>query len=125
MRVDGVFQQETSEVAALAARLRELATSARPQLPTPTLEPADGRRSEHYEAADTAELRQFAEALESVTQRLNSDVRLSVDDETGRVVATIIDRKTREVIRQVPLQDLLDIAARLNDLVGLLFDAEG
>ena len=125
MRVDGVFQQDTSEVAALAARLRELATSARPQLPTPTLEPADASRSEHYEAADTAELRQFAEALESVTQRLNSDVRLSFDDETGRVIATIIDRETREVIRQVPLQDLLDIAARLNDLVGLLFDAEG
>jgi len=125
MRVEGVLHYDTSEVAALAARLRELATSARPERPTPSLEAADDRRVDEYEAATDAELRQFAEALEDVTQRLNSEIRMDVDDDTGRVVAQIIDRETREVIRQVPLQELLDIAARLNDLVGLLFDAEG
>jgi len=125
MRVEGVVQHDTSEVAALAARLRELATSARPERPTPSLEAAESRRVDDNEPATDAELRQFAEALEGVTQRLNSEIRMNVDDDTGRVVAQIIDRETREVIRQVPLQELLDIAARLNDLVGLLFDAEG
>ena len=125
MRVEGVLQHDTSEVAALAARLRELATSARPERPTPSLEAAESRRVDEYEAATDAELRQFAEALEGVMQRLNSEIRMDIDDDTGRVVAQIIDRETREVISQVPLQELLDIAARLNDLVGLLFDAEG
>ena len=125
MRVEGVLQHDTSEVAALAARLRELATSARPERPTSSLEAADDRRVDEYEAATDAELRQFAEALEGVTQRLNRDIRMDVDDDTGRVVAQIIDRETREVLRQVPLQELLDIASRLNDLVGLLFDVEG
>ena len=125
MRVEGVVQHDTSEVAALAARLRELATSARPERPTQSLEAAESRRVDKYEVATDAELRQFAEALEDVTQRLNSEIRMDIDDDTGRVVAQIIDRETREVIRQVPLQELLDIAARLNDLVGLLFDVEG
>ena len=125
MRVEGVLQHDTSEVAALAARLRELATSARPERPTSSLEAAESRQVDEYEPATDAELRQFAEALEGVTQRLNRDIRMDVDDDTGRVVAQIIDRETREVLRQVPLQELLDIASRLNDLVGLLFDVEG
>ena len=125
MRVEGVLQHDTSEVAALAVRLRELATSARPERPTPSLESAESRLIDEDETATDAEVRQFAEALEDVTHRLNSEIRMDVDDKTGRVVAQIIDRETREVIRQIPLQELLDIAARLNDLVGLLFDAEG
>ena len=127
MRVDGVPRQDAPEAAALAARLRELATSARSQRPTPSSGPVDTRRIDtfEFEAASEAELRQFAEALDGVTQRLNSDIRFNVDGDTGRVIAHIIDRESREVIRQVPLQELLDIAARLNDLVGLLFDAEG
>ena len=125
MRVEGVVQSDTSEVVALAARLRELATSARPERPTPSLESAESRQVDEYETATDVELRQFAEALEGVTQRLNREIRMDIDDDTGRVVAQIIDRETREVLRQVPLQELLDIATRLNDLVGLLFDAEG
>jgi len=125
MRVDGVPRQDTPEVTAMVARLRELATSARPQQPTPSLEPADIHRVDKYQAAGEAELRQFAEALEGVTRRLNSEIRLNIDDGTGRVVAQIVDRETHQVISQVPPQELLDIAARLNDLVGLLFDTEG
>jgi uncharacterized FlaG/YvyC family protein len=125
MRVEGVPQQDTTEVAAVAARLRELATSAR--LERPTLSPGNGkgRRIDTFETANETDLRRFAEALENVTRRLNSEVRLDVDDDTGRVIAQIIDRDSREIIRQVPPEELLHIAARLNDLVGLLFDAEG
>ena len=83
------------------------------------------RQVDAFEPTNGSDLRQFAEALEDVTRRLNSDVQMDIDDDTGRVVAKIIDRDTREVIRQIPPEELLHIAARLNDLVGLLFDAEG
>ncbi len=125
MRVEGVPQHEATEVAAVAARLRELATSARSQRPALSPEPGNVRQIDTFEPTNGSDLWRFAEALEDVTQRLDSDVRLDVDDDTGRVVAKIIDRDTREVIRQIPPEELLHIAARLNDLVGLLFDAEG
>jgi len=125
MRVESMSQQGTSEVAALAARLRELATSARPQRPTSDLGLAEALFAEQQEETTEPGLTQFADALDGVTERLDSDIRLRVDEPTGRVVAQIIDRGTGEVVRQVPLQELLDIAARINDLVGLLFDAEG
>ncbi len=125
MRVESVRQQGTSEIAALAARLRELATSARPQRPTSDLDPAEALSAKQQEETTEPGLTQFADALDGVTERLDSDIRLRVDEPTGRVVAQIIDRGTGEVVRQIPLQELLDIAARINDLVGLLFDAEG
>ena len=128
MRVDGVPRQDASKVVALVARLRELATSAQPERPTPRPAPIDQYRADQSDQQKTVsetELRQFAETLEGATQRLNSGIRLDIDEGTGRVIAQIIDRDTREVVRQIPSQELLDIAAHLNDLVGLLFDAEG
>ena len=125
MRVEGIPRGDRTEVAAVAARLRELAASAR--LDRPTLSPESGHVSQfdNTESTNGSDLGQFAEALESVTKRLNSNIRLDIDEPTGRVVAKIIDRDTNEVVRQIPPEEMLRIAARLNDLVGLLFDAEG
>lgn len=125
MRVEGIPKKEAVDVAAVTARLRELAYSARSQRPALSPKPENVREVDSFDPANGLELRQFAEALEDVTLRLNSDVRLHVDDNTGRVIAQIIDCDTREIIRQIPPEELLHMAARLNDLVGLLFDAEG
>jgi len=49
--------------------------------------------------------------------------RIRIDDGTKRIVAQILD-ENREVIKQIPPEDLLQIAARLRQLEGLLFDTD-
>lgn len=67
------------------------------------------------------------EALHAAAQKANqailglgSDLRFSIDKDTGIHVVKFIDDKTKEVIRQIPAQEMLDIAKRLDELKGLL-----
>lgn len=67
------------------------------------------------------------EALRTATQKANqaiaglgSDLKFTVDDETGSNVVKFVDVKTKEVIRQIPAQEMLVIAKHLDELRGLL-----
>ena len=67
------------------------------------------------------------ESLKEATQRANeavaglrSDLKFAIDDETGINVVKFIDVKPQEVIRQIPAQEMLVIAKRLDELQGLL-----
>ena len=48
---------------------------------------------------------------------------LFVDEATGQVVAKILNAE-REVIKQIPPEEALEIAARFQNLVGLILDAQ-
>ena len=46
----------------------------------------------------------------------------SLHEATNRVSIKIIDSKTKEVIREVPPEKALDAAAKMMELVGVMFD---
>ena len=54
-------------------------------------------------------------------ENTRADVRVHVDEATQRIVAEVLNNQ-QEVIRQLPPEELLRIAARLDDVVGLIFD---
>jgi flagellar protein FlaG len=67
------------------------------------------------------------EALKEATHRANqaiaglgSDLKFTIDEDTGVNVVKFIDVSTKEVIRQIPAQEMLEISKRLDELQGLL-----
>jgi Uncharacterized flagellar protein FlaG len=52
-------------------------------------------------------------------QPINSNLEFSVNDDTGQLVVKIIDRATKEVIRQMPSEEMLAIAKTLDSIKGL------
>ena len=65
--------------------------------------------------------------LESVTKQIDSFLRsqnhnlnFRVDKDSGKMVVTITDGVTGEVIRQVPGEEALKMAQRIEDMTGLL-----
>lgn len=65
--------------------------------------------------------------IESVTKQIDSFLRsqnhnlnFRVDKESGKMVVTITDGVTGEVIRQVPGEEALKMAQRIDDMTGLL-----
>lgn len=50
-------------------------------------------------------------------------IELSVDQETGRVVARVIDRESGEVVRQVPPDYVLQLAMYIDAWLGRVLDA--
>jgi len=52
----------------------------------------------------------------------NTAISFTVDKDTGDTIIQILDRETNEVIRQIPPNEMLRLAARLSEIVGLLID---
>ena len=61
-------------------------------------------------------MQEMKEALPPVARNL----QFSVDEDTGRTVVKVIDPATKEVIRQMPSEELLAITRALDKMNGLL-----
>ena len=65
-----------------------------------------------------------ADALRARSQaNVRSGTRIHVDEATERVVVEIVNADD-EVIKQIPPEEVLRIAARFQQLTGLIFDQE-
>jgi flagellar protein FlaG len=67
--------------------------------------------------------------MESVTRQIdtflrsmNKSLQFRVDDASGRMVVSITDAETGEVIRQVPGEEALRMAERIDASIGALLD---
>lgn len=71
--------------------------------------------------AEATDPRKLAEALERAQEIVDSagrDLAFSVHEKTGEVVVRIIDRQSKEVIRQIPSEEMLRLAEQLKALEG-------
>lgn len=99
------------------------APSAGGQAPAAAPRPAAAASEVHTPSAaepTPEELRKTVEALRKALAPVARDLRFSIDQETGKTVITVTDVATREVIRQIPSQEALDIAHALDRLQGVL-----
>ena len=112
--------------------------SPRPASPPPNLKaPAvsGGREGVQLAGSEKAPSRESlesaAKAIEGFIAQSPSDLKFMVDQSTGQYYFKIIDSVTHEVIRQVPSEEVLTMARRLQELTdpkgarGVLVDAEG
>lgn len=65
------------------------------------------------------EVEAAAKSVRDFVQPINSNLEFSVNDDTGQLVVKIIDRTTKEVIRQMPSEEMLAIAKTLDSIKGL------
>lgn len=83
---------------------------------------ADGERlprtAEQEQASEAAKVEQAVSQVNEFVQNLNRDLQFTVDDDSGRTVIKVLDNETKEVIRQIPPEELLRIA-------NYLLEAEG
>ena len=74
-----------------------------------------------------AELAELAVDVERAVQRLNEimsesqrSLRFQVDEISGRTVITVLDSETKEVVRQIPSPEWLEVVRRLEQAGSLL-----
>ncbi len=66
---------------------------------------------------------QVAEAVKGINkaiQTISQNVEFSIDEDSDRAIVKVIDRETKEVIRQMPSKEALEIAKALDKVQGLL-----
>ena len=64
------------------------------------------------------------ENLRSAGDLFNKRLDFRVDEKTNRIVVKVIDTRTDKVIKEIPPEQLLDLAAKIQEMVGLLVDEE-
>jgi flagellar protein FlaG len=94
-----------------------------------TSSPAEraGPRSPAAADAQSATAQPGARELESALGKINQsmadkgqDLVFSIDPDSERTIVKIVDQSTKEVLRQIPTREALDIAKALDSAQGLL-----
>jgi flagellar protein FlaG len=93
----------------------------------PDQESADAAVKAKQDSGKSVDAKTTADTIEKINDYLQTqghNLKFKVDKDTGRMIVQIVDSATDEVIRQIPHQELLDIAKRLGDVEGLLFHGD-
>lgn len=89
---------------------------AKPKAEEPSPEKKEPEKPDH---------KLLQEVLEVVQEHFNIrgiDLEIVVHEQTGRIKVTVIDKETGEMIREVPPQQILDLMAKIDEMIGILFD---
>ena len=73
------------------------------------------------QAGASVSLDQVKQAVEDINQSLQSlsqGLEFSLDTDTKEVVIKVVDQQTREVLRQMPSKEALEIAKALDQVLG-------
>lgn len=70
------------------------------------------------------EVQGAAKQIEQFIQTVAQNLQFRIDDDSGQIVVRLIDNETQKVIRQIPSEEMLEIAKTLDKLKGLLISGK-
>ena len=71
-------------------------------------------------AEQKQQLEAAVKAVAQFAKPMAGNLEFSLDDETGKTVVKVVDATTNELIRQIPSEEMLEIARALDRLQGIL-----
>jgi len=114
-------------VESVTTAVRNLVPLAQARSPSQNAAPQGGAND--AKAQDRMDLSQMSEVVADIQKNLDMirDVGLqfSVHEASGDIMVTVRDESSGEVIREIPPSEMLDLAARIGEMAGLLFDRTG
>ena len=83
----------------------------------------DQSSNEQNNAQQQASPDQIKKAVEQLNKKMNnSEVLFGIHEGTNRLTIKIVDKSTKEVIKELPPEKTLDMIAKAWELAGLLVD---
>ena len=96
-------------------------TAAKPAAPAATDSKPTGKAASKEDAqAELREVKQAVSDINKAMQFMSRQLEFSVDTDSERTIVKVIDQQTREVIRQMPTKEALEIGKALEKAQGLL-----
>ena len=62
--------------------------------------------------------------MNNIMESIEENLTFKLHEETDRIMTQIIDIQTKEVIKEMPPEEMLDLSARISKMVGLILDEE-
>ncbi len=79
---------------------------------------------EELKKLDKEQIENLFKDIKEKFDYMNKYLKIEIDKDLKEPVVKIIDKRTNEVVRQIPPEYLLELAKRVDKLVGLLFSKE-
>jgi len=79
-------------------------------------------QSEYNQEKLEEDVKESVQDINDIVKKVKEDLSFEIHDETERMMVKVIDRKTHEVIKELPPEEMLDLSARIHEMVGLLID---
>jgi flagellar protein FlaG len=73
---------------------------------------------------DQAETESIARSIDNRLKSEQIDLKIRVDKQTGRIVVKVVLKEDEKIIRQIPSEDMLKLAASLDEMTGIIFDTQ-
>ena len=67
-------------------------------------------------------IERIAEAMDSYVRSIKRDLKIQVHNPTGKIIVKVISSEDGKVIREIPPRELLDLAAKMERMTGILFN---
>lgn len=115
-----ISQINGSGSSGLPVREGSSASAARPA--RAAAEAASTKGEEKRPPPARAAVEQAVESIARFVQPVLSSLEFRIDDDTGQVIVRVLDGSTKEVIRQIPSEEVVAMARALDKLQGLLVD---
>lgn len=80
----------------------------------------DTRTVEEKKAAENEKIKKAIEKMN--VQLPNSEVKFGIHEKTDRVTIKLVDKETKEVIKEFPPEKTLDMIAKCMEIAGVLMD---
>lgn len=102
-----------------APSVADLSAKSAPAVAGTSPAPAETQRQKEV-AASAEQVQQAMKQVAEAVQAKASNLEFSVDKETGTTVVKVVDAQTKEVIRQIPPEEMLSLARAMTQAEGLL-----
>lgn len=87
------------------------------QQPSQTAEPVKATE-------DKIDQRMLDELEQDIEAMHNIGLQFSVHEKSGRTMIKVMDKESSDIIREIPPKTVLDLAAKMDEMLGILFDSK-
>lgn len=75
-----------------------------------------------FQEVSEAKIESIAQAMDNYVRSIQRDLKIRVHNDTGNIVVEVISGEDGKVIRQIPSENLLNLAAKMEEMTGVLFN---
>ena len=79
-------------------------------------------KQEYSEQELEDEVRESVKDVNEIVDKIKEGLSFQIHEDTDQMMVKVVDLNTDEVIKELPPEEMLDLEARIHEMVGILID---
>ena len=84
----------------------------------------DGQKTESTDVFAYEDMKMIAEEVNDIMKGMRNEIRFEILRDSNELIAQVVNGTTDEIIRTIPPESLLNMRAKFDEVLGLIFDEE-